>query len=151
MKIIIKLIKLINLQDILEENIRIEREHKKEIAAKKIPTKKEDPTAMLGDEEVSDRAPILHAIIDKWKYFIKEKKRMLDRYIKNSAGINDAFSKMAKFLGTENFEMLPIIIEKMEAQNDSITKFISQCTEEQNILELKRRTLEKNIAEIVLT
>ena len=102
-------------------------------------------------DEVSDRAPILNSIIEKWKFFIKTKKSILDRYFKNSFVITDAFEKMAKFLGIDGkdrFDLLPVIIGKMEAQIDSIQKFISQLTEEQNILEDERKALESRITEM---
>ncbi len=151
MLVIILLIHLIN-QEVIEDNIRIEREHKKEIAAKKIPSKTEDKEAvLLAEEDISDRAPILESLIDKWKYFIKTKKTMLDRYIKNSNVINDSFEKMAKFLGADSFDSLPYILEKMETQMDSIEKFISQLSNLQNTLEEEKQTLERRIKELKVT
>jgi len=52
---------------------------------------------------------------------------------------------MAKFLGTDKFEMLPVIIGKMAAQMDSIENFISQLEKEHLELEDERLRLEKRI------
>jgi hypothetical protein len=50
------------------------------------------------DEDISDRAPILDALIEKWKYIIKYKKTMLEKYMKNAISIKEAFDKMMKVI-----------------------------------------------------
>lgn len=102
----------------------------------------------MAEEDISDRAPILESLIEKWKYFTKSKKAILERYLKNSTIINDAFDKMAKFLGLDNHDNLPFILEKMEAQMDSIEKFISSLTEDQNQLEEEKKILEGKIKQL---
>lgn len=137
-------------QEIIEENIKREREHKKEVSVKvALGSKKEDTTnAILGDEDISDRAPILEALIEKWKYFIKSKKQMLDRYIRNSASIKESFDKMVKYLGTDSYESLPFILEKMEAQMSSIEMFISGLNNQQRLLEEERKSYEDKIIKL---
>jgi hypothetical protein len=111
-----------------------------------IGVKKEDnEAALMADEDISDRAPILEALIDKWKFFIKSKKIMLDKYIKNSTSITDSFDKMTKYLGTDNYESLPFILEKMETQMSSIEMFISKLNNEQDVLEEEKREYEEKI------
>ena len=107
--------------------------------------KEDNEAALMADEDISDRAPILEALIEKWRYFIKAKKIMLDRFIKNSITISDAFDKMTKFLGTDNYESLPFILEKMELQMSSIEMFISRLTNEQDTLEEEKRSYEVKI------
>ena len=99
----------------------------------------------MADEDISDRAPILEALIDKWKYFIKSKKIMLDKYIKNSSSITDSFDKMTRYLGTDTYESLPFILEKMEAQMSSIEMFISKLHNEQDVLDEERQEYEDKI------
>lgn len=53
---------------------------------------------MLAEEDVSDRTPILDVLIEKWRFYNKFKKQMLDKYIKNSVAIRDAFERMIKVL-----------------------------------------------------
>lgn len=156
--------------EIIEENIRREREHKKEIFKKRVmlnsiaksvmPGSQEEAgieamqmdnltpeqqAKMLEDEDISDRTPILDVLIEKWKYYNKYKKQMLDRYVKNALSIRDAFDKMMKYLGVENFQDLPLVLEKMEDQMSEIEIFISQLTNEVDFLEEKKKLTEYKI------
>jgi predicted nucleic acid-binding Zn-ribbon protein len=147
---------------IIEENIKREREHKKEIfkkrailgsiAASVMPRgddqseeQHEDPRQLLEDEDISDRTPILDVLIEKWKYYNKYKKQMVERYAKNAISIRDAFDKMMKFLGTDEFEDLPMVLEKMEDQMSSIEMYISQLTNQIDLLEDKKKLVEYRI------
>lgn len=56
----------------------------------------EQQSKMLEEEDISDRTPILDVLIEKWKFYNKYKKQMLDRYTKNAISIKDAFDKMMK-------------------------------------------------------
>jgi len=103
--------------------------------------------AMLIDD-FADRTPLLSSLIDKWKFFVKTKKIMLDKYIKNSEVVETAIQKMVTFLGLDQTDQLPYILEKMLSQMDSIEKFMAQLSEEQNLLEFEKNALEKKIAEM---
>lgn len=156
---------------IIEENIRREREHKKEIFKKRnrlgsiaanvlkensdedeknnsgppsILTE-EQQERLLEEEDISDRTPILDVLIDKWKFYSKYKKGMLERYIKNAASIREAFDKMMKYLGMDDFTELPIVLEKMEDQMSSIEIFISQLTNNIDLLADKKKVIELRI------
>lgn len=61
-----------------------------------IRSSEKDQTKLLEDEDISDRTPILDVLIEKWKYFNKYKKAMLDKYTKNAYTIKDAFDKIMK-------------------------------------------------------
>jgi hypothetical protein len=50
----------------------------------------------LEEEDISDRTPILDVLIDKWKFYNKYKKTMLEKYTKNTNLIKEAFDKMMK-------------------------------------------------------
>ena len=105
----------------------------------------------MADEDISDRAPILEALIDKWKYFIKSKKIMLEKYMKNSMSITASFDKMTQYLGTDSYESLPFILEKMEAQMSSIEMFISKLNNEQDVLEDEKHLYEEKIKLLKVT
>ncbi len=112
-----------------------------------IGVKKEDnEAALMADEDISDRAPILEALIEKWKYYIKTKKIMLDKYIRNSSSIRESFDKMIQYLGTDSYESLPFILEKMEAQMSTIEMFISKLNNEQDRLEEEKKSYEDKIS-----
>lgn len=61
--------------------------------------KQEDEQAkLLAEEDVSDRTPILDVLIEKWKFYNKYKKQMLEKYTKNSYAIKEAFENMRKVI-----------------------------------------------------
>jgi hypothetical protein len=146
--------------EIIEENIRRERENKKEQARRRTmtmnasistgdPLKRADEEAQakqLEEEDVSDRTPILDILIEKWKFYNKYKKQMLEKYTKNAISIRDAFDKMMKFLGIEDFQDLPVVLEKMEDQMSSIEMFISKLTIDIDHLEEKKKLIEFKIS-----
>lgn len=51
---------------------------------------------LLAEEDISDRTPILDILIEKWKFYNKYKRQMLEKYIKNSFAIKEAFENMKK-------------------------------------------------------
>lgn len=105
----------------------------------------EDQLKILEEEDISDRTPILDILIEKWKYYNKYKKTIVDRYVKNAFMIKDSFDKMMKFLGIDDFQDLPLILEKMEDQMSSIEIFISKLTNEINALEDNKKIIESKI------
>jgi hypothetical protein len=59
--------------------------------------KQDDEQAnILAEEDISDRTPILDVLIEKWKFYNKFKKHMLEKYIKNSYAIKEAFENIRK-------------------------------------------------------
>ena len=56
----------------------------------------DEQARLLAEEDISDRTPILDVLIEKWKFYNKFKKQMLDKYTKNTVAIKDAFEKMIK-------------------------------------------------------
>ena len=51
---------------------------------------------LLFEEDISDRTPILDLLIEKWKVYNKFKKQMLEKYIRNSISIKEAFENIRK-------------------------------------------------------
>lgn len=102
---------------IIEENIKREREQKKEQA------KKRQMLAMIADknsgfkgananelekqiksmesEEISDHTPIIEEILNKWKGINKTKKQMIEKYTKNVAMIKEALDTAIRFAGID--------------------------------------------------
>ena len=120
----------------VEENIKLERDRKKDnLLNKKNFKKKSDVEDPNDDEDISDRAPILQALTDKWKLIIKNKKEIIEKYIKNATLIAEAFDRMTLYLGVDNIEALPAIIDKMESQMESIQTWTSKLTLEEETLE----------------
>lgn len=85
----------------MEDNIRRERDEKKEIFKKRFkladvrPKKKNEIEASaMEEEDIHDRTPILDQLIEKWKFIIKTKKGMIDRYRRNVFFTEHAFDKI---------------------------------------------------------
>jgi len=148
---------------IIEENVKREREHKKELSRKRtligsMTGMKDDLSRsgnltseqfkMLEEEDISDRTPILDILIEKWKYYNKYKKQMLERYSKNSISIKEAFDKIMRFLGLDEYDDLPIVLEKMEEQMSSIQIYISELTNQIDQLEDKKKHIEQKITSL---
>lgn len=75
------------------------RDQKKEALKKRFHynLKQDDEQArLLAEEDISDRTPILDILIEKWKVYNKFKRQMLEKYIKNSLAIKEAFENMRK-------------------------------------------------------
>jgi hypothetical protein len=104
--------------------------------------------AFVEDEDISDRTPILNQLIEKWKYFNKYKKQMLKRYIANINAVKDAFDKIMKFLGIDDYSDIPIVLEKMEDQERSIETLISNLINDIDLLNDKKRLLEFKIEQL---
>lgn len=149
---------------IIEENIKRERDHKKELSRKRnllvsitssVKGMKDDMAKsgnltseqfkMLEEEDISDRTPILDILIEKWKFYNKYKKQMLEKYSKNSVFIKDAFDKIMRFLGLDEYDDLPIVLEKMEEQMSSIQIYISELTNQIDQLEDNKKLIEHKI------
>ncbi len=147
--------------EIIETSIKQEKERKKDLSNKRLDLSKivenakpknnnnkkdiNDTFKINSNEDITDRTPILDLLIDKWKYITKYKKQMIEKYIKNSINIRDAFNKMIKFLGIDSFNELPTIYEKMEEQMSSIEIYLSKITNEVDSLKEKENLLNKQI------
>ena len=134
------------IKEIIEENIRRERDHKKEVLKKKIGDLKKEETAKFEeDETIKDRTPILDSLIDKLKYFNVDKKKMIDRYQRNSFIIKEALDQMMEYLGIDSYSELPIVLEKMQEQHSSIEMLDSKLTDEIDKLEKEKAEMENKI------
>lgn len=120
---------------IISESIKRERQHKKEVFQKynahalvSFRTKTEEEQKKMENEDISDRTPILDILIEKWKYFNKHKKQVLDKYTKNATALREAFEKIMSYLGVESLHDIPDLLEKIEDQTANISLFISNLT-----------------------
>ena len=147
--------------EIIETNIKRERDNKKEQSKKRLmlgmiaesvkPSKGKSQSPlmeqikMMENEDITDRTPILDVLVDKWKYITKYKKGMIEKYIHNSHNIKEAFNKMMLFLGIDSYSELPTIYQKTEEQMTSIEIYNSQLENELNQLEKKKQLLKVQI------
>ena len=149
---------------VIEANIRREKEHKNDLSKIRLKNaifadkarKKGGNRSMTTNgikiedqEEIHDRMPILDLLIDKWRYIIKYKRSMLDRYIKYSSDIRISFDKLLEYLGLEKLDGLPEIYSKNEEQMSEIESYLSTISTEVDALKEQKSLLERQI--VVLT
>ena len=149
---------------VIEANIRREKEHKNDLSKIRLKNaifadkarKKGGNRSMTTNgikiedqEEIHDRMPILDLLIDKWRYIIKYKRSMLDRYIKYSSDIRISFDKLLEYLGLEKLDGLPEIYSKNEQQMSEIESYLSTISTEVDALKEQKSLLERQI--VVLT
>ena len=152
--------------NLIEENIKRERERKKEQARKRqmqgmmartVMNSKnknastralEEQLKQLQNEEISDRTPILSEIVNKWKNVNKFKKQMIDKYIKNANNIRKAFDEIMIFLCIDDYNDLPIIYDKSEQQLADIKMYISKLENAYNDKLEKKKILEEQICRL---
>ena len=147
---------------VIEENIKKEKEHKNDLrkirlknavfadkarskgtnrsmTAQSINIKLDD------DEEFHDRTPVLDALVNKWKYIIKYKKNMLNKYIKHSIDLRNTLDKIKMFLGINNIANLPEVMSKDQEQITDIETYLSTLTSEVDSLKEEKVNLKKKI------
>ena len=145
---------------VLEENIRREKEKKNELSKLRLANariadnvrrnsvKSSDQFINADRDEIQDRIPILDALLDKWNHTIKYKTQMVNKYIANSAKIKEALDKLLLLTGLERYEQLPIIYDMEEAQNAKIDEILSEVNNDVDILKEQKEILEKNISKL---
>ena len=72
--------------------------------------KKDESAKIEEDETIKDRTPILDQLIEKMKFFNVDKKKMIDRYQKNSHIIKEALEQMMEYLGINTYSELPFVL-----------------------------------------
>lgn len=110
--------------------------------------KKEENAKLEEDETIKDRTPILDLLIEKLKFFNSDKKKMIDRYQRNSFIIKEALDQMMEYLGIDSYEELPFVLEKMQEQHSSIEMLDSKLNDEIDKLEKERADMEKKIKDL---
>ena len=145
---------------VLEENIRREKEKKNELSKLRLANariadnvrrnsvKSSDQFINADRDEIQDRIPILDALLDKWNHTIKYKTQMVNKYIANSAKIKEALDKLLLLTGLERYEQLPIVYDMEEAQNAKIDEILSEVNNDVDILKEQKEILEKNISKL---
>lgn len=142
--------------EIIEENIKREREHKREMSQKRLVlgkiadrvkrnqscSKIEDNFRAENNEEMSDREPILDVLLEKWKNTIKMKKQILTKYLRNASYVKEVFDKLVKYLGVDNYDDLPYVFKKNAQQLERMEIYNSDLGNEVMKLENEKKQLE---------
>ena len=134
--------KILELQDKLsvkdETAGELEKSNVKEASTiKKTHTTKEE------NEEFYNPADLLRARLSKWSTNNKEKKHLLDKYIKNVKIIEDAFEQITEQTGISSIDEIVTTFIKAEEQNYSLYNYV-------NILNSDIDTIDEQNKEIAI-
>ena len=102
------------------------------------------------EDTIKDRTPILDLLIDKIKFFNSDKKKMIERYQRNSHIIKESLEQMMEYLGIDSYSELPFVLEKMEEQHGSIEMLDSKLTDEIDKLEKEKAEMENKIKNLTV-
>ena len=69
----------------------------------------------------------------------KEKKRLLDQYVRNARIIEDAFEHIKDATGILNIEEIVTTFIKAEEQNHSLYNYVNLLNQESDVYEEKKR------------
>ena len=137
------------IQEIIELKIKQEREHHKEFLKKKPVKDYRSRSNSEGkndeDETIRDRTPILDLLIDKFNYFITEKRRILERHQKNTIILKESLDILIDLLGLNEYTEIPFVLEKMEMQHAEIEIYSSKLKDDLMKLETEKERIHENI------
>ena len=151
--------------NIMKDNIKRERDKKKELSKKRMmyaeiadkarkekngqSKKNTNEIFYVGDEfEIQDRTPILDQLLQKWKYIIKIKKNIINKYINHANEIREAFDRLILYLGVEKYSDLSSVFEREEIKNTNIKEYLAKITDEVDSLENKKNILNSQIKKL---
>ena len=96
-------------------------------------------------KEYSNPLDILKLRLDKWHSSNVEKKQIIEKYIKNSRVIEDAFEQIKESTGIGSIEEIVTTFIKSEEQNYALYNYVNNLTQELETLEDQNRKLNKQI------
>ena len=79
----------------------------------------------------------------------KEKKRLMDQYMRNVKVIEDAFDQIKEATGISNIEEIVTTFVKAEEQNHSLYNYVNMLNTETDALEESNRDIKEQIQRIV--
>merc|ERR1711934_356542 len=98
-----------------------------------------------GGAEFSNPVALLKLRLQKWTTNNKEKKNLMDMYIRNVHIIEDAFSQIKQQTGISSTEEIVTTFIKAEEQNYSLYNYVNTLNSEIDMIEEQNRNIEKEI------
>ena len=131
--------KIKDLQDKLKEKdeSELERTRSKDMGG----TKK----LVTTQAEFSNPAALLKLRLQKWTTNNKEKKNLMDMYIRNVKIIEDAFDQIKEATGISSTEEIVTTFIKAEEQNYSLYNYVNMLNSEIDMIEEQNRNIEAEI------
>ena len=95
--------------------------------------------------EFSNPVALLKLRLQKWTTNNKEKKNLMDMYIRNVHIIEDAFSQIKQQTGISSTEEIVTTFIKAEEQNYSLYNYVNTLNSEIDMIEEQNKNIEKEI------
>lgn len=132
--------KIKDLQDKLKEkdDSELDRTRTKDLGA----TKKGGPIAAA---EFSNPAALLKMRLQKWTTNNKEKKHLMDMYVRNVKIIEDAFEQIKEATGISSTEEIVTTFIKAEEQNNSLINYVNMLSSEIDMIVDQNMQIESEI------
>ena len=97
------------------------------------------------NEGFANPIEILRERLKKWTNNNKEKKNLMDMYIRNVNIIEDAFSQIKQQTGISSTEEIVTTFIKAEEQNYSLYNYVNSLNSEIDMIEESNRNIEADI------
>jgi len=131
--------KLKDLQDKLKEKdeSELDRTRTKDMGGSK--------KLQVGQAEFSNPTQLLKERLKKWVNNNKEKKNLMDMYIRNVKIIEDAFDQIKEATGISSTEEIVTTFIKAEEQNYSLYNYVNMLNSETDMIEEQNKQIENEI------
>ena len=95
--------------------------------------------------QFSNPADLLKVRLQKWSTNNKEKKQLMDMYIRNVKIIEDAFDQIKESTGISSTEEIVTTFIKAEEQNYSLYNYVNMLNSEIDMIEEQNKNIESEI------
>lgn len=106
---------------------------------------KKGNTSVEEHEEFANPANLLRSRLSKWSGNNKEKKHLLDKYIKNVKIIEDAFEQIREQTGISSIDEIVTTFIKAEEQNYSLYNYVNILNSDIDTIEEQNKNIAKEI------
>ena len=102
-------------------------------------------TSKTGTQDFANPADLLKLRLDKVQANNKEKKHLMDMYIRNVKIIEDAFEQIKETTGISSVEEIVTTFIKAEEQNISLFNYVNMLNSEIDMIEEQNKNIEAEI------
>ncbi len=135
--------KMQDLQKKLDETDTSSKRMKRSMMMEDTPSKMESSGTQ--GEEFSNPADLLKQRLLKWQQNNKEKKQLMDKYIRNVKIIEDAFEHIKEQTGIATTEEIVTTFIKAEEQNYSLYNYVNKLNSDIDTIEEQNKAIKKEI------
>jgi hypothetical protein len=129
----------------MKETDSMSRKSKMSTASVEKPKAKRD---LQKEEEFNNPALLIKKREEKWAANNKEKKHLMDKYIKNIKVIDDAFNQIKEKTGIESNEEIVTTFIKSEEQTDSLYNYVNALNSDIDTIEEANNNIKAEIEKL---